>query len=213
MFRQLFYATKDIDFFESYRSYRSKETHNIPLTYTSLGMLALSPFQFQYFNDPDFLLPILGASVLASSLLSKSNNPNLFESKSITWFGKERKPFKFAIANSLYRWWIITLIAVSEEVIFRGMIQTELSELVNPEFGLAASSILFGLMHYKFGKDWIYTLRATAAGFYLGWQYQKYDYDLRRVIAFHFYIDFAPGFIDIFINPIQSSNVYSVIRK
>lgn len=212
-FRYVFNATKEIDFFESYRSYRSEETHNIPITNTSIGMLALSPFQFQYFSDLDFLLPILGASVFGSSLLNKNSNPNLLDCKSVMWFGKERKPFKFALANSLYRWFVFTSIAVMEEVVFRGIIQTELSEFVNPDFGLAASSILFGLAHYKAGKDWIYSLRATAAGFYIGWQYQKYDYDLCRVIALHFYIDFTPGFIDTFLNPVQSMNVYSISRK
>ena len=49
-----------------------------------------------------------------------------------------------------------------------------------------------------------------AAGFYLGWQYQKYNNDLGRVIALHFHIDFMPVLIGLLKSPSQSNGVYKV---
>jgi len=59
-------------------------------------------------------------------------------------------------------WWLALVSAFGEEMLFRGLLQ--------PWLGLAAASILFGLLHFIPRRDMLpWTLFSLAAGFLLGW--------------------------------------------
>ena len=202
-----FYTLKDIDLFLAYQNYRKDETHNQLLSDASYWRLSSSPFNIKYLREPEVYLPIFTAA--AFSIFGYNSKKSIFNAKSINLFGKESTPIKSAITYTFINMLLLNLVAVSEEMIFRGMIQTELSELVNPDFGLIASSVLFGLAHLP-RHGWFYSLRAMGAGFYFGWQYQKYNNNLSRVIALHFYLDFLPSIIEFLKNPSTGQGVYSV---
>ena len=57
------------------------------------------------------------------------------------------------------------LAGVSEELLFRGVLQVGLTELMTPFWGILIAAVLFGLAHYV---NTLYFLVATAMGLYLG---------------------------------------------
>lgn len=205
--KMMLQSVKDIDLFLSYRNYRQDEVHQQPLSTASFWQLTMSPFKATYLREPEVFLPILGAATV--SLLGYDESKTVFAAKKVNIYGHEFSSTGATLAHAMTNWLLFTAIAVSEEMVFRGMIQTELSERVNPDFGLVASSILFGLAHLP-KHGWLYSLRALGAGFYLGWQYQKYDNDLSRVIAIHFHLDFLPTFIEFLKNPLTAPGTYRV---
>jgi membrane protease YdiL (CAAX protease family) len=197
----------NIDLFLSFRQYWAEEIHNQSLSQSNFFNLASAPFQTKYLKEPEVFLPI--AIAIGYSLLSESQERSLFDTKTINLFGRDYSALEGGSLKILSDFVIMSMVALSEEMLFRGMIQTSLSESVNPNFGLVASSILFGLAHLP-STNLIYSLRAMAAGFYFGWQYQKYNNDIGRTIALHFQIDFMPTLISLFKSPSQSSGVYKV---
>lgn len=197
----------DIDLFLSFRQYWAEEIHDQNLSQSGFFNLASSPFQLKYLKEPEVFLPI--AIAAGFSLFSESKERSLFDAKTINLFGRDFPAVEGSMLKIVSDFLIMSMVALSEEMLFRGMIQTSLSESVNKNFGLVVSSILFGLAHLP-GTNIIYSLRAMAAGFYLGWQYQKYNNDLGRTIALHFQIDFVPTIISLFKSPSQSSGVYKV---
>ena len=99
--------------------------------------------------------------------------------RSFNWFGHDISPTEASLGTTIVEWLGFTLVAVGEEGLFRGVVQTELSERVNPNFGLVTSSLLFGVFHVPF-HGWWSGLGASGVGLYLGWQYKKSGYNLGR---------------------------------
>lgn len=76
-------------------------------------------------------------------------------------------------------WWLpyflfsnVLLVALVEEVYFRGYLQQRLSQILNPNFALLIASIAFGLIHYRSGILMI--IFASLAGIIYGLAY-KYN--------------------------------------
>lgn len=197
----------DIDHFLSFRKYWKNEMHSEYVSQSNILDFVSSPFQSRYLKDPEIFIPILIAASVP--FWEKSEEISLFNTKSINIFGKDYSTTSGSALKILNDILFLSLVAVSEEVLFRGMLQNTFSEAVNPKFGLVVSSVLFGLAHLP-NHDLIYSLRAMASGLYLGWQYQKYNNDLGRVIALHFHIDFMPTLIGLFKTPSQTNGIYSV---
>jgi len=84
--------------------------------------------------------------------------------------------------------------AVSEEMLFRGLLLPVLDRSFGKRTGLVASSLVFGMIHL-FNSDIdrpVYFIgQATAAGFAYGGYVQKHGYRLERVTAAHFWYDFV----------------------
>lgn len=76
------------------------------------------------------------------------------------------------------------IIAIVEEVLFRGVIQTS--------FGLIFASFLFALTHIRYLKKWLLLVIVTALSFLLGWIYDLTN-NLYTTIFAHFLIDFVFG--------------------
>jgi uncharacterized protein len=79
---------------------------------------------------------------------------------------------------------ITALVAVSEEVLFRGIIQTHT--------GLIVSSIIFALVHYRYLFNWFLFLNIIFLSFVIGFIYMKTG-NLAVTITMHFIIDFLLG--------------------
>jgi membrane protease YdiL (CAAX protease family) len=75
--------------------------------------------------------------------------------------------------------WLLTfvLVAVPEELFFRGLMQNLLERRFGPQAALIATSIVFGLSHYNKRAlfNWRYVLLATIAGIFYGraWRYRR----------------------------------------
>jgi membrane protease YdiL (CAAX protease family) len=91
--------------------------------------------------------------------------------------------------------------AVSEECVYRGIIQTTWQSAFGKKKGLILSAILFGLLHVTRPQEplyWYYGLMASLGGIYFGWLYEKDNYCLSRPIAGHFWFNalaFATTFL------------------
>ena len=204
---QTYFSLRFLDAFTTYRNYRATESHTLPVSNQSIGGLLASPFQWKYLEEPDVYIPLLVTAGV--SFLDEPQGPSLFKLRSLNWFGGDVSPTIASIGSVFLETLGFTLLAVAEEGFFRGVLQTELSERVNPNFGLIASSVLFGLSHYQL-HGLTYSLRATVAGLYLGWRFKESGYDLRRTIAIHFYIDFMPTIIQLFRDPVNTRGTYCV---
>ncbi len=77
-------------------------------------------------------------------------------------------------------------IAFSEEILFRGILQTN--------FGLIVSSSLFAIIHFRYLFNWFLFLNITVLSFFIGYLYDMTE-NLSVTIFMHFLIDFLLGVI------------------
>jgi membrane protease YdiL (CAAX protease family) len=79
---------------------------------------------------------------------------------------------------------IAALVAFSEELLFRGIIQTKV--------GLIFASIIFALIHYRYLFNWFLFVNIVVLSFFMGLIYAWTD-NLVVTIVMHFVIDFLLG--------------------
>lgn len=89
---------------------------------------------------------------------------------------------------------ISAIVAFSEEVLFRGVIQTH--------FGLFISSTIFALIHYRYLFNMFLMTNVVTLSFLIGFIYMKTD-NLAVTIFMHFLIDFLLG---VYIKRSKSTN-------
>lgn len=73
------------------------------------------------------------------------------------------------------------LIALAEEILFRGIIQTH--------FGLFVASFVFALLHVRYLQKWVLLISVILLSFVLGYIYEIYQ-NLWITVFAHFLIDF-----------------------
>ncbi len=81
---------------------------------------------------------------------------------------------------------LAAVIAFSEELLFRGVLQTY--------FGLVPASILFALIHFRYLSKVVLFIVVVSLSFFLGWLYHRTGNLLVPIFA-HFTIDFVLGCI------------------
>lgn len=79
---------------------------------------------------------------------------------------------------------ISAIVAFSEEILFRGVIQTHV--------GLILSSVIFALIHYRYLFHWFLFLNIVLLSFFIGFVYMLTE-NLAVTIVMHFTIDFLLG--------------------
>ena len=79
---------------------------------------------------------------------------------------------------------IAAVVAIGEEILFRGVIQTH--------FGLMPSSLLFALVHYRYLFNWFLFVNIFVLSFIIGLIY-FYTGNLLVTIFMHFLVDFLSG--------------------
>ncbi|MEG9297439.1 type II CAAX endopeptidase family protein [Mangrovibacillus sp. Mu-81] len=79
---------------------------------------------------------------------------------------------------------LAAVIAVSEEILFRGVIQFHL--------GLILSSIIFALIHFRYWAHWFLIMNIVALSFWIGMIYEVTE-NVMVTIMLHFTIDFLLG--------------------
>ncbi|CAM3965809.1 CPBP family intramembrane glutamic endopeptidase [Lederbergia lenta] len=76
-------------------------------------------------------------------------------------------------------------IALAEEMLFRGVIQTQ--------FGVFIASLIFALIHIRYWKHWYLLANVIILSFFLGYIYIWSGQQLLATISMHFTIDFFLG--------------------
>jgi uncharacterized protein len=79
---------------------------------------------------------------------------------------------------------IAACVAFSEELLFRGIIQTKV--------GLIAASFIFAIIHYRYLFNWFLFVNIVVLSFFIGSIY-AYTNNLAVTIVMHFVIDFLLG--------------------
>lgn len=79
---------------------------------------------------------------------------------------------------------ISALVAFSEEILFRGVIQSH--------FGLILSSLIFALVHYRYLFNWVLLINIIFLSFVIGFIFFKTG-NLAITVIMHFFIDFLLG--------------------
>lgn len=82
---------------------------------------------------------------------------------------------------------VAILAGVSEELLFRGVLQTVASRWTTPIFGLLVASAVFGLLH---AMSWLYFTLAAIVGAYLGWLFYYFNELVAPMVA-HALYDFV----------------------
>ncbi len=105
-------------------------------------------------------------------------------------------------------------VAIGEETLFRGVLQSRFAAGYGETHGWLAASALFGLAHvpnaleYEGKEQRDYLLYAvpliTAGGLYLGWTYKEEGYSLAPPVALHFWYDFLLSATFYVLNPRDS---------
>lgn len=81
---------------------------------------------------------------------------------------------------------IAMVVAISEEILFRGIIQEKT--------GLIVASIIFAVIHFRYLFNWFLFLNIVVLSFCIGAIY-SWTGNLAVTVAMHFVIDFALGII------------------
>lgn len=131
-----------------------------------LGWIAgINPFEHLSFSESAIAYGVLGTAPLFVALLA-------LEQMQIDSLAQIRRLLVETLGPGLqrYHWVDVFMLAaiagVSEEILFRGVIQPWMESLWGMTVGLIGSNILFGLAH---AVTPLYALLAASVGLYLGW--------------------------------------------
>lgn len=179
-------------FYSCYAAYRDtrllggSSNYRYPMPNNSLAELTTAPFSWSVMKKPEVWGGILGSLTVASvTSYFAFRNATKIEMKS---GGNFRLPI------------IAWPVGIGEESLFRGFLQTSLSESLNPTSGLILSSLAFGAAHISNAERlepqnrWRYYAFSlpliTGIGAYCGWLTQKNN-SLRESVALHTWYDFV----------------------
>jgi len=115
--------------------------------------------------------------VIINIILEKILPPSMLDDG-----GMNRKIFENQSVWAIF--WITLWIAISEEMLFRGLLQTT--------FGLIPASIIFAVVHVRYLKKPVLLTVVVLMSFYLGYTYYITN-NLLIPIVIHFIIDFCLG--------------------
>lgn len=101
----------------------------------------------------------------------------------------------FRNRNLVHILFIALFVASSEELLFRGIIQTKV--------GLILASIIFAIIHYRYLFNWFLFVNIVLLSFFIGLIFEWTD-NLVVTIVTHFVIDFLLGVYIKFKRPIRA---------
>ena len=194
---------------------RAKRLRYVP--HDTIGELAIAPFNPRVLSQVDVWLGLLG-SLGAGLALSLALSDNVTTNKlgdDANIFGHEFEPaIGYPLAGGLGTA-LFAHVAVGEEILFRGMLQSEMARLNGPTEGWVGGSLVFGLAHMpnafllEAEQREDYLLYAvpflTLVGGYLGLVYQWHDYSLAPPVALHFWYDLLLSGVAFALDPQDSA--------
>jgi hypothetical protein len=164
--------------FGAYRDARQRDdrAYRTPAPRESLSELALAPFSWEFLSRPTTFIPL----ALQAWAASRSK------------YGIYRAEDVSARDLHLYNATANEFTAVGEEGFFRGFINNEFSDRWGNGWGLAGSSLLFGVAHTGQGQT-ANAVEASIAGAYLGWMHQRNGFQIGEGVALHYWINVIAG--------------------
>lgn len=179
--------------------------------------LALAPFTPKVLAYPDVWAGILaslalglGASVLIEGGVSTrhvGDDPRLFGH---TFSPAAGYPLAAAVGIGIF-----DHVAVAEESVFRGLIQSQMSREMDPTRGWIGASLAFGAAHagnvasvepeHQAAYLGVAVPLITLLGGYLGLTYRRHGYSLAPSVAIHFWYDLLISAADYIHDPQHSS--------
>jgi membrane protease YdiL (CAAX protease family) len=153
--------------------------------------------------------------------MDEAKGKNLFRYDRVKILGKYGKPWQGVIAHAGYYGALFSSVAVGEEALFRGMLQTEIKRATgSSKMALIGQSLVFGAAHI-FEPD--LTVQESLVRFawtgllgaYMGWLYQQNSYNLGSSIAFHYWYDTLISLVDYILNPQNGALCFQInfVRK
>ncbi len=186
LFKTSFAAMQSISMYSIYAAYRDARIFNgetaASMPRENLQNLTAAPFQWSVIKKPEVWGGFLGALALATGVtyLSHSVSMNIN-----TKYVEPLRAFP---------------VAVGEESLFRGFLQTAFSEKMAPWQAITLSSLCFGAAHIPNATDLkkdertrYYTFSIpfiTTIGAYMGWLTYK-NHSLKESVALHAWYDFT----------------------
>ncbi|HMJ13534.1 MAG TPA: CPBP family intramembrane glutamic endopeptidase [Polyangiaceae bacterium] len=194
---------------------RAQHLRYVPLD--TPAELALAPFTPSVLAKPDVWAGILGSLALgigATALIDggissddAGEDPRLFGRTFSPGVGY---PLAAAVGTGIF-----THVAVAEEAVFRGFVQSQMSREMDETRGWVGASLAFGAAHapnvigLSEGRQAAYLAVAvpliTMLGGYLGMSYRWHDYSLAPPVAIHFWYDLLLSSVDYVLDPRNSS--------
>lgn len=150
----------------------------------------LNHISLQDFQIITIGVPVGIAVVLADILLMKLLPSSYYDDG-----GLNERIFKKR--NIFHILFIALFVAFSEELLFRGIIQTKL--------GLILASIIFAIIHYRYLFNWFLFVNIVVLSFFIGLIFE-WTGNLAVTIAMHFVIDFLLGVYIKFRRPIREDD-------
>lgn len=206
---QSVYYLRLIDIFTAYRRLHEKTTsiNRVVMNTESVPGLFISPFKWRHLKKSWVFIPIAIAGAVA--MFEPMDGRSISQAETITMLGHRYQPHEAALISSGIDVFRYSLVATAEEMLWRGIIQTELTESVNPTFACICSSLLFALWHVP-SHGWRHGISTGLAGGYLGYRYMKNGYDLGETITIHFWLNWLPNFIRFLRQPVEGPFVFSI---
>jgi len=166
--------------FGAYRDGRQRDhrVYRTPAPKESLSDLALAPFSWEFLSRPTTFIPL----ALQAWAVSRSQGA----------YGIYRGHDVSTRDLHLYNVTANEFTAVGEEGFFRGFLNTEFSDRWGNGWGLAWSSLLFGVAHTGQGQT-ANAVQASIAGAYLGWIQQRNGFEIGEGVALHYWINVLAG--------------------
>lgn len=166
--------------FSAYRDARLRDDrgYRTPAPKESLSKLALAPFSWEFLSRPTTFVPL----ALQAWAVSRSKGA----------YGIYRSHDVSTGDLQVYNVTANEFTAVGEEGFFRGFINNEFSARWGNGWGLAGSSLLFGVAHTGQGQT-ANAVQATIAGAYLGWIQQRNGFEIGEGVALHYWINVLAG--------------------
>jgi len=195
------------------RLMRTDDAFKAPIGDEGLGELLLAPVTPSVMMDSEVALPLLTLAIVAVTAASLQSGP-LLQSEScdrdgvceglpMEILGTRLTPLQGLAAQTPVHMTISMGAAVSEEALFRGMVQSGMLEWWSPGRAIATQAGLFGLAHapnqlsrpgptfteQKLKLAGIQVAITSLLGAWFGYLTWGDDGDLRRAVAFHFWYD------------------------
>jgi hypothetical protein len=164
--------------FGAYRDARARDdrAYRTPAPKESLSDLALAPFSWEFLSRPTTFIPL----ALQAWAVSRDSY-GIYRGHDVS----TRDLYIYnATANEFT--------AVGEEGFFRGFLNNEFSARWGNGWGLAGSSLLFGVAHTGQGQT-ANAIQASIAGLYLGWMQQRNGFGIGEGVALHYWINVLSG--------------------
>lgn len=180
------YSLKRLSSYLSRRKFTNSEVYYDPAPLTGL---MTAPFRPDVFLSP-FVLSWMAAGIIDGIIG--------YPGKTATWHDIDRvRLYGSTINRGKGTAWYETSVAsiswgaaVSEEILFRGVLLPSLDFRYGKRTGLVASSLVFGFVHIfnpDIDRPAYFIGQATLAGFVLGYHVQHSGYRLDKAIAAHFW--------------------------